>query len=91
MIGYAKFLRGFVLMVVLGFSVACGSDVATTKDPEKLGTLAAAVEKASPEEADRLLAKAGHDETSFRRVVEEIMDDSDSAVKFSEGYNNAGK
>lgn len=84
-----KTIYGFVAMAALSVAVACGGNGAKTTDPVKLGTLAAAVEKAPPAEAAQLLSKEGHDEASFRKEIEELMEDPDRVVKFSEAYKSA--
>jgi hypothetical protein len=82
-------LGGIAVIAALVVSVACGEKTSAATDPATLGNLAAAIDGVLPQEADRLLANEGHDETSFRLAVEEIMEDSERVVIFSEAYKNS--
>lgn len=69
--------------------LATGCSGGREENPSVIGRLAAATENAPDEEAQRLLAAAGHDEASFRRSLERISEDPDKAAEFDAAYRAA--
>lgn len=77
-----------ILSLALGLMIlaACDEMATAATEPAELGRLAAAVETASAEDAEKLLVANGHSEESFQEAVTEVMEDEEKVVQFSQAY-----